>query len=85
MANIKVKNANGEWESTAIANVRTFSEPIVLTGECQYACAGKCSGLYLNGVGSNTTTKDITDASNMFYYYGEKSIPFEINMKSSSR
>ena len=84
MASIKVKNSNNEWESVAIANVRAFSEPVVLTGDCQYACAGKCSGLYLDGAGSNTTTKDITNAGNMFYHYGGKSVPFEINMKSSS-
>jgi hypothetical protein len=68
MASIKVKNANNEWESVAIANVRDFTEaePVVLTGDCSYACAGNLAGAYINQNGDSVTTSGVTSTEYMF-------------------
>lgn len=59
-------------------------EPIVLSGSGSYACAKDICGNYINLFGDTITTKDIYDASNMFYYTTAKSIPFEINFVTYS-
>jgi hypothetical protein len=86
MANIKVKNANGEWESTAIANVRDFTEvePIVLSGQCQYACANQVASAYIEMFGNTISTDKIETSSEMFSRFKGSSIPFEVNMKSGT-
>lgn len=59
-------------------------EPIVLTGSCSYGCAGELSSKYIELYGNTITTNDITSGSNMFYYYQNETIPFELNFKSGS-
>lgn len=87
MASIKVKNSNNEWESVAIANVRGFTdvEPIVLTGDCQYACNGNIAGAYIKNFGDKISTNNITDTKYMFFNSSLSSIPFEINCGGSER
>lgn len=87
MASIKVKNSNNEWESVAIANVRDFTEakPIVLTGNCNYACSGSLAGAYINQNGDSISTENITNASRMFNNNSSvETIPFEINMDNTT-
>lgn len=59
-------------------------EPIVLSGNCPYACAGIIASAYLNLFGNTVSTSNITSSSNMFYSNKSKKIPFELNFKSSS-
>lgn len=59
-------------------------EPIVLTGECSYACAGVLGGKYIENFGDTVSTIDITDASLMFDYNTAERIPFNINLKEGS-
>ena len=58
-------------------------EPIVLTGSQQYSCAGGVSSQYIKSYGNTITTKDITDASFMFYKSTLAKVPFSINFKQS--
>lgn len=57
-------------------------EPIVLSNSQSYGCGGELAGTYLDLFGDTVSTKDITNASNMFYGYTAKSIPFDINFKT---
>lgn len=86
MASIKVKNANNEWESVAIANVRDFTEvePIVLTGNCNYACAGVLAGAYIDTFGDSISTENIVNSARMFHNNRTEIIPFEINMDNTT-
>ena len=87
MASIKVKNSTNEWENVAIANVRDFTEvePIVLTGNCNYACSGSLAGAYINQNGDSISTENITNASRMFNNNSSvETIPFEINMDNTT-
>lgn len=81
MASIKVKNSNNEWESTAIANVRAFSEPIVLTGSCETAFANDFWGNYLDQVLDGITTNNLTSVDQIFGLYDKDftTYPFVIN------
>ena len=86
MANIKVKNANGEWESTAIANVRAFSEPIVLTGSCETAFSNDFWKNYLDQILDGVTTNNLTSVSQIFGFYDKDftTYPFVINGKDDT-
>lgn len=55
-------------------------EPIVLTGDCQYACVGELAGVYIDNFGDSITTQNITNAKYMFQNNPITSIPFELNM-----
>ena len=60
-------------------------EPIVLSGDCSYACAGVLASNYIKLFGDTITTKDITTAERMFNNCQfVKSIPFKINLKANS-
>ena len=59
-------------------------EPIVLTGDCSYACAGSLGGQYIDNFGNTVSTKDITNANYMFYNSTAKHIPFQINVKQNT-
>lgn len=60
-------------------------EPIVLTGDYSYGCAGDLAGNYINMYGNTITTKDITTSGNMFYQnHTVKKIPFDININNRS-
>ena len=41
-------------------------KPIVLTGNCSYACSGAIATNYLKNYGNTVSTNKITNASNMF-------------------
>lgn len=58
-------------------------EPIVLTGEQRYGCAGPLNSAYIYLYGDNITTDTITTASYMFQRYGLDRVPFSINMKKT--
>ena len=71
-----------------IASITTGSggevEPIVLSGNCSYTCAGIVASTYLSLFGNTVSTSNITSSANMFNSSKLKKIPFELNFKSSS-
>ena len=58
-------------------------EPIVLTGDCSYRCAGSIASAYIELYGNTISTDGITNANSMFKDFSLTKIPFEINFKSS--
>ena len=83
---IEVKNTYSSAEvAAAIEGLSATPEPIVLTGDCSYGCAGTLSGVYINLYSNTITTKDITSTERMFNNcQSVKTIPFEINLKANS-
>jgi hypothetical protein len=59
-------------------------EPVELTGNLQYGCAGPLSGKYIDLHGNTITTKDIIDATSFFFKSTAKEIPFTINFKQGA-
>ena len=59
-------------------------EPIVLSGDCSYACRGAMASKYIELFGDTVSTKDITNTTYMFKNYTFETIPFEINMKNGT-
>ncbi len=60
-------------------------EPIELTGDCSYMCAGGLAGTYIGKFGDTVSTKDITKSTNMFYQNTTSYIPFAINYKAGTK
>ena len=71
---------------TEIASITTGGEvePIILSGNCQYACAGVVASAYISLFGNTVSTTNITSSLYMFYFNKLKKIPFELNFKNSS-
>ena len=71
--------------SAEIASITTGGggevEPLVLTGEQAYGCAGAVAGAYIEMFGNTISTQDITNMNYMFNYNTAKKIPFVINIK----
>ena len=65
-----------------IASITTGSggeiEPIVLSGNCDYACAGNLSAKIFDKI--TITTNNIESMNHMFYKNPAERIPFEINI-----
>lgn len=59
-------------------------EPIVLSGNCAYACAGVMAGNYVKLFGNTVSTNNITSIENMFKGYTHDTIPFDINCKAGT-
>lgn len=59
-------------------------EPIVLTGDCSYMCGGSIAAVMIDNFPDKISTEEITNATNMFYRSNLESIPFDINMASTS-
>ena len=57
--------------------------PLELTGDCSYTCGGAIAGNYIKDFGNTITTKDVSNASYMFHYYANESVPFAINALST--
>lgn len=55
-------------------------EPIVLTGDCQYACAGSIATAYISKYGHTITTDRMSNCNYMFHKSNLTSIPFELNV-----
>ena len=55
-------------------------EPIVLSGNCNYACAGIVASSYINKFGNTISTSNITSGSGMFYNSTIEKIPFVLNL-----
>lgn len=59
-------------------------EAFTVTGDCTYRFANGGWTWFIDNYGDKVITKDITNASNMFYYSkGLKEIPFEINFSTT--
>ena len=76
--------------ATAISNLPTGGggadvEPVVLSGECDYACVGAIATKYLKNFGNTVSTNEITNANHMFYKSTLEHIPFALNFKSTSK
>lgn len=67
-----------------IASITTGSggevKPIVLSGNCDYACAGAIASTYINMFSNTISTSNITSSSRMFYNSTLKKIPFALNL-----
>ena len=54
-------------------------EPMVLTGNCQYACSGAMESNYIDMFGDTVSTDKIQSGQYMFYFNENKKIPFDLN------
>ena len=54
-------------------------EPVVLSGNCDYACAGGLADSVIPQMAGKISTNNITQASYMFSSSGLQEIPFELN------
>ena len=77
---------NGSYDVTtyasALVNVAASGgdfEPIVLTGSCDYACAGALANGVIPQMAGKISTNNIYQAPYMFYNSGLEEIPFELN------
>jgi hypothetical protein len=59
-------------------------EPIVLSGDCSYACAGTIAAAYIDLYGNKVSTNDITAANGMFMNSTVEQIPFALNFKADT-
>lgn len=59
-------------------------EPIVLSGDQQYGCAGAIATNYIEMYGDTISTKDITNLNSAFLNSKLKRIPFELNCVTHS-
>ena len=70
--------------ANAIASITTGGggevEPIVLSGNCEYACAGVVASTYINKFGNTISTSNITSSTEMFYKSTLEKIPFVLNL-----
>lgn len=57
-------------------------EPVVLSGNCDYACTGAIAGTYIDLYGNTISTQNVSSARYMFYKNTTEEIPFEINFSS---
>lgn len=58
-------------------------EAFIFTGDCQYRFSNNSFIWFIDQCGSRITTKDINNASNMFYNSNKlKTIPFDINFRN---
>lgn len=66
-----------------IANIQSGGgeiEPIVLSGNCNYACAGIVASAYINKFGNTISTSNIIGNDSMFAYSNIEKIPFTLNI-----
>lgn len=67
--------------ATEISNISGEQvEPIVLSGDCQYACSGLLGQNYIQRFGNTISTSGITNSANMFAYNNIEKIPFTLNL-----
>ena len=59
-------------------------EAFVVTGDCSYRFANNGWNWFIDAYGDRITTKDISNASNMFRLCNLENIPFDINLKNPS-
>ena len=59
-------------------------EPIVLTGDCTYMCAGPMASSFILNFGDKVSTNKVASMNNMFKGYKNSTIPFEINVDNST-
>lgn len=60
-------------------------EPIELTGDCGYVCAGSIAGNYIDLFGNTITTKDVSNMTYMFFNNFVNEIPFDINIANNNK
>lgn len=60
-------------------------EPIVLTGNQSYGCAGVLSSKFIELFGDKVSTDRLTNISYMFSNYANDSVPFDINIASNCK
>lgn len=57
-------------------------EPIVLSGDCSYACSGPLSSRFIELFGDKITTNELTSIIHMFDRCKATDIPFELNINN---
>ena len=62
----------------------TDIEPIVLTGDQSYGCAGQVAGDLIEKLNPPISTLDLTDATGIFSRSTVKRIPFSLNFKTGA-
>lgn len=77
-------NMPAEINSISTGGDSAEIEPIVLSGNCSYYCAGAMSSHFIELFGSKITTKDLHNITYLFYNSTLTNIPFELNMAGSS-
>lgn len=60
-------------------------EPIVLTGDCSYACSGQLTEAIISSYPDKISTRNLTMLYNMFYYTKLKEIPFDLNLNKATK
>lgn len=55
-------------------------EPIILSGNCDYACAGIVASNYIEKFGNTISTSNITSCNGMFYNSTLEKIPFNLKL-----
>lgn len=71
--------------ATEISNISGEQiEPIVLSGDCKYACSGRLGQNYIERFGNTISTSGITNANSMFAYNNIEKIPFTLNFGNPS-
>lgn len=80
---IEVKNTYSSADvAAAIEGLLSSIEPIELTGKQEKACGGGLASVYIEKFGNTISTRDLTDADNMFEGFTGERIPFDINFKA---
>ena len=59
------------------------SEAFSISGDCRYRFANGGWDWFIENYGSQITTSNITDATNIFYYSNVETIPFTINLSTN--
>ena len=74
--------------ATAINNLPSGGdievEPIVLTGDCSYACGGDIASTYIDLFGNTISTNNVTSTNYLFQRNTLSKIPFDINWSNST-
>lgn len=76
-------NMPAEINSISTGGDSAEIEPIVLSQNCPYYCAGPISSNFIKLFGSKITTKNLYDINHLFYNSTLTNIPFELNMDGS--
>jgi hypothetical protein len=84
MATVKVKNKDNEWVSVGSVSMKAQVEPIVLSGNQDYGCAGELASNYIKLFGDTVSTEKISSSINMFQDFNLEKLPFDINYNTSS-
>ena len=70
--------------TTIVETLPKLPAPVVLTGNQNYGCARSLPAAFIKTFPDLVTTQDLTDVGNMFYGSTLSTVPFDINISTSS-